>query len=142
MSVSRLKEKIETKKSKRRLKVALFFLVFLIFIALSGFLVRSFKQDIFYLFRKEKIIAPISGKTPIEELSLELKKAEIQVISFSLLNEREFEASLSGGTKVFLKSEEITRQITSLQVMLSRFKIEGRRPQKIDLRFEKPIVVF
>lgn len=35
-----------------------------------------------------------------------------------------------------------SEQLDSLQLILSRSKIEGKLPKKIDLRFEKPVVVY
>ena len=76
------------------------------------------------------------------ELEKEFKRADIRVVSLSIIGRKEIEASISGGTKVFLRTEKIAQQVSSLQAILTRFKIEGRIPKKIDLRFEKPTVVF
>lgn len=47
------------------------------------------------------------------------------------------------GTEVVLaKSREPTLAAGSLQFMMTRFKMEGKSPVKIDLRFKNPIVTF
>jgi len=43
---------------------------------------------------------------------------------------------------VFSFKKEIQIQVDSLQFILSRSKIEGRRVKKIDLRFDKPVVTY
>jgi len=45
-------------------------------------------------------------------------------------------------TEVFLPTEELPSKIASLQMILSRAKIEGKMPIKIDLRFKKPVITF
>lgn len=142
MKLPNRKEKTRIKKSHKRLKIALYFLILILFITSLGFLVRNSYQKTFTLFESEKILKPITRQAPETELAKELKKSNLGVISLSINGEREILASLSGDTQVIFKSEGIAQQVSSLQIMLSRFKIEGRIPKKIDLRFEKPIVVF
>lgn len=43
---------------------------------------------------------------------------------------------------LFTGDKDIKKQVRSLQEMLERFTIEGIKPKKIDLRFEKALVVF
>lgn len=142
MKFTRREEKINLKKGKKRVRVAVFFLVILLTISTLGYLIKSFRQNDFFLFQSEKILKPMAGTSPERELAEEFERADIRVISLSIIGEKELEASISGGTKILLKTEKIAQQVSSLQLMLSRFKIEGRIPKKIDLRFEKPIVVF
>ena len=115
--------------------------VLLLFLSL-GFLLRFYRQSGYLLFQQEQIIKPTAGKSSQNELAEELKKADIRIISLSIISEKGIEASISGGTKVLFRTEEVVQQVSSLQAILARFKIEGRIPKKIDLRFEKPIVVF
>lgn len=135
-------EKIKLQKSKKRIKIAIILTLLLLTIPAVGFLVRIYRQNDFLLFQNEKTLEPMVGKSPEKELAEELKRADIRVISLSITGEKELEASISGGTKVLLKTEKIAQQVSSLQLMLARFKIEGRIPKKIDLRFEKPTAVF
>lgn len=136
------KEKIQIKKTRKRLKSAVYFFTALTVLVAAGFFVRNWRQVGFNLFRSEKIIRPIVGKPPEQEVTEELRKAGFEVESLSIESADTIHVSLSGGTTVVFKTEEIIKQVSSLQVLLSRFKIEGRIPQKIDLRFEKPVVVF
>lgn len=60
--------------------------------------------------------------------------------------EEDWEVHLSNGTTVLFlkeKTEEDNRTaLDALQTIISRFRIEGKRPNKIDLRFTKPVVSF
>lgn len=60
--------------------------------------------------------------------------------------EEDLEVHLSNGTTVFFSAEktegETQTALNALQTIISRFRIEGKRPNKIDLRFEKPVVSF
>ena len=38
--------------------------------------------------------------------------------------------------------KEVKETVFALQILMKKFKIEGKWPKKIDLRFEKPILVF
>ena len=135
-------EKIEREKSQKRTRIAIGFILILLIIPAIGFLVRSYRLNNFDFFREEEILKPIMGKSTERELMENFQRSDIRVISLSIIGEKDLEASISGGTKVLLKTEKIAQQVSSLQLMLSRFKIEGRIPKKIDLRFDKPIVVF
>lgn len=142
MKFIRREEKIKLKKGRKRVRIAIFFLAILLIISTLGYLIKSFRQNDFFLFQSEKILKPMTGISSERELVDEFSKTDVRVISLSIIGEKELEASISGGTKILLKTEKIAQQVSSLQLMLSRFKIEGRIPKKIDLRFEKPIVVF
>ena len=43
---------------------------------------------------------------------------------------------------IFNGRRDLAEQVHSLQLMLDRFTIDGVKPKKIDLRFNKPVVVF
>ncbi len=46
-----------------------------------------------------------------------------------------------GPEVVFSSQKEPAAQVGSLQLILSRTKIEGKRLKRIDLRFDKPVIV-
>lgn len=73
---------------------------------------------------------------------LDSLKGEEEVISI-LVAQEEVQIKLGEGLLVlFLLQEKPEEKLNSLQIMLARFRIEGKRPTKIDLRFEKPVVTF
>lgn len=52
-------------------------------------------------------------------------------------------ATFSGNlTAQMSTSRDLKLQVASLQLIISRSKIEGRIPKEIDLRFDNPIVVY
>ena len=59
-----------------------------------------------------------------------------------IVNPREIEVWLTDETLVLFNSQkEIENQLDSLQFISSRSKMEGKQVKKIDLRFDKPIIV-
>lgn len=70
----------------------------------------------------------------------ELEKTE--TIGKVLISEKKAEILFRDNLLIFLPQENLLSKIASLQELLNRFRIEGKRPVSIDLRFEKPVVVF
>jgi cell division septal protein FtsQ len=67
---------------------------------------------------------------------LDLKPKTIEVSEKGIL------ARLEDGLEVFFSSQkEATGQVGSLQLILSRTKIEGKRLERVDLRFDKPVII-
>ncbi len=64
-----------------------------------------------------------------------------KVVSVSKIDQ-ELEIKLAEGTLIFFPWEDSEEKLASLQLLLTRFRIEGRQPVKIDLRFDKPVVTF
>lgn len=72
-----------------------------------------------------------------------LLKNNIPFSSTSLLSDSSYLVQLIAGEEVLLSSKKpLASQISSLQLLLSRFTIEGKRFTRLDLRFDKPIAVF
>ncbi len=81
---------------------------------------------------RQKVVFPIldflRGKEKVENISFDSEKIDLV---------------LEGGPEVlFVAEDEFPKKLTSLQTILNRFRIEGRRPVKIDMRFEKPVITF
>lgn len=53
-----------------------------------------------------------------------------------------YQVKLKKNEAIFSPDKPIKPQVASLQLILSRSRIEGKIPKKIDLRFEKPVVTF
>ena len=79
----------------------------------------------------------------IETLRKELKKGQIEFTSVEKTKEATYIVQLKqGGTVTFSAQKDIIAQIASLQFILSHLTMEGREFSKLDLRFEKPVIVF
>jgi len=62
--------------------------------------------------------------------------------SARVVSERTIEAWFKGDLQVsFSTQKEAKEQLDSLQFILERTKIEGEKPKRIDLRFDKPVIV-
>ncbi len=71
------------------------------------------------------------------------EKSELDVEKIAVYNKERIDFYLKNGIMVTVNSElDADYFISSLQIMLSRFKIEGKVPASIDYRFNKPVVKF
>jgi hypothetical protein len=60
-----------------------------------------------------------------------------------IINSSELAVYLRTGPKVLVSAESNhQQQVDSLQLVLTRTKIEGRKIKEIDLRFDKPVIIF
>lgn len=122
---------------KRKLIIPIILILFL----LGAFGASQLKRLNFFL-EKEKIVSPVSPPTEEEKLEETLLMLGFETESIKSLDES-FEVTLSGNLLVlFSREKEYASQVASLQFILSRSKIEGKIPQKIDLRFDKPVLTY
>lgn len=123
--------------SKKLLLVFVLLLLFLILIAI-------FKLFLDLKIKKTILVSPlpISKKenTSLENLKTLLSKKNI---SFSQVasSDSAIIVWLVGGEEVILAPNvSLEKQISSLQLILSRLTIEGKRFQRLDFRFDKPVI--
>ncbi len=78
----------------------------------------------------------------LPELQKALKKSRIEYKNISKDKDSSYIVTLQNGSKVIFSSQkDISVQITSLQYILSHLTMEGRQFSRLDLRFEKPVIV-
>lgn len=133
--------------------IALSIVVILCIGSVAWFL-RS-KLNIF-LFPSKPYISPLS-KIAIETFALDMNsKGVVEEKVKSLLSQKnipynsvvfkdqsEIAIILKNEEEIWLsQSKTLEEQISSLQFMLSRLTIEGKSFTKIDLRFERPVILF
>jgi len=130
---------------KRRNKGLFSLLKLLVFILVLFVLITASYFSYLYYFKKTLIISPL-GKISISKASLisdALLKNQISFNSVEIASDSSYMISLSEGGQVILSSsKEITPQINSLQLILKRLTMEGKRIKKLDFRFEKPVLSF
>lgn len=116
-------------------------LLILFLVGLGGWGVVK-RVDLSLDFSPQPLIEPLGAPSKEEELTKKL--AEVGLVPESLIfDKEEVVASFSAGpTVLFSASKDLRGQVASLQFILSRTKIEGKIPLKIDLRFEKPILKY
>lgn len=93
---------------------------------------------------KIKIVAPIIVQNPVHYLDELLKKQNLIIEDSPIASDSALLVRLSKDQiEVWFNSnKDLSLQVSSLQIVLDRLKIEGRVAKRIDLRFKDPIVVY
>lgn len=99
------------------------------------------------LFIKKKVISPVVQNIIKQDLTGELKilfdKNNIGFSSIEIASDSSYLITLKDGSEVFFSSSKsMPSQISSLQFLLGRLTIEGKRVSRLDFRFDKPIIVY
>lgn len=132
------RRKLKRKNKWELLKIIPYFFLILI-ILLSIYFVMSFVVS-------KKIISPLSQRHfsfEGENVSGNLSKAGISFSSVKRSSDSLYVITLSdGGQVIITPAKNIKNQISSLQLMLSRLTIEGKRVKLIDFRYDRPVVRF
>lgn len=134
------------KKAHSRRKTVVYAGIFFLFLLITAgyFLFRYYgTASLISPLPKSLKSSLVSQASEAKKLSLLLEKAGIASASVSLRDTTSFEVTLSEGAHViFSATKPVDIQVSSLQLMLSRFTIEGKKFSQIDLRFERPVIVF
>lgn len=136
----RRKRILKKEKSKYKLRRA-FLSVLLLIIALCAI-------EYVYLnfsFGKPPIISPIAQNkvSAVANFEKQLDKSGIKYESVAASSDASFVVTLQDQEEVIFSSKkDIGSQISSLQLMLSRLTIEGKRLKILDFRYDNPVVTF
>lgn len=91
----------------------------------------------------KNVLAAITNNSPKNQLIELLHKDSISYTSISSYGDGSMLIKLENGEEVLLSSKKsLETQVSSLQLILSRLTIEGKRIAKLDLRFDNPVIVF
>ena len=72
-----------------------------------------------------------------------LSDSNIDIARSVIGQEESIEVELKDGGKVIFSSKkDLKKQITSLQLVLSRLTIEGKKLKILDFRYDNPVVSF
>ena len=106
-----------------------------------------------YLFKKASFISPIpvvannkslqlnSNTSKIDSLATLVKKNNIAFIDISLSSDKYITVTLATGEEILFSQEKnLEPQISSLQLIVSRLTIEGKRFSRLDFRFDEPVI--
>ncbi|MDO8658618.1 MAG: hypothetical protein Q7K55_07780 [Candidatus Levybacteria bacterium] len=109
----------------------------------------------FLIFDKSSFISPVPGilsvkgqKIVVKNISGNnfetiLKKSGINYSYILYSSDFSYVAKLESGEEIiFSAKKDVQAQVSSLQLIHSRLKIEGKRFVRLDLRYDKPVVVF
>lgn len=134
------RRQLKKEKSKSRIKFAFITLVILvILLVLIEFLYLNFS------FGRSTYLSPIAKeqKSKLISIEAELEKANIPFKTVNVKEDSSFEVHLIDNSVVILSSKkDIKSQISSLQLMLSRLTIEGKKLKILDFRYDNPVVSF
>lgn len=129
----------ERKKRKLRNILLLLFIIVSIFGAYHFFMLFISSRATFMSPKATKLSVPIKDKN-IEAIKKELEKTHISFTSISVRNTG-YEVILTQGIIVLFSSgKPIAPQVSSLQLILSHFTIDGEKISRVDLEFDKPII--
>lgn len=132
-SLRRLKKSPRSKKGP--LVLLLLLIITLIVIVLS-------RQGIRFTFSSKDLVNPLGAFSQEEKFKEKLRQYGFEVKE-AIFGEDHVQITLGDKTIIFFSlKRDLTSQVASLQFVLSRNKIEGRKPSIIDLRFEKPVLKF
>jgi cell division septal protein FtsQ len=128
------------KKEKLKGKIRLvFFILAILLILVLGI------EILYFNFVKVTVISPLakSKVSRLVTLENELSKNQITFSAASANQDGSYTVKLLAGGEVILSSKkDIGSQLSSLQLMLSRLTIEGKKLKTLDFRFDNPVVSF
>ena len=132
---------LQTKKTKKqnrrkRILVFIFFLGYVsLFLLLTGFVWVE------KLFPKASLISPVSTQSQ-KSLGAILDKKNISYESVEKLDGYYLVKIIDGGEVLISDKKDLTEQASSLQLIVSRLKIEGKKFKRLDFRFDRPVIKF
>lgn len=95
----------------------------------------------FNLVFNNTLIKPVGQQDSLTKLNVMLSQANLPVFNLQKQDESSAIASLSGDIQVtFSLTKDLSNQVATLQVILARFRIEGRKVNRIDLRYNNVVV--
>ncbi len=133
---------------KRKIKTRFFQQIKIFFLGLLGLFVifGIVYLILFFLFPKKQLfISPLAlqKNTYQSEIDNLLQKSGIAFTSVENTNDSSYLVNLKDGGQVIIsKNKNVQDQISSLQLILSRLTIEGKRFKNLDFRYDKPVVLF
>jgi competence protein ComGC len=135
---------VKKRKIKNRFfqQIKLFSLTFVGMLVLFGVVSMLF---ILLSPKKELFINPLgkSASNRNSQVSDMLQKSNIAFSSIEKRGDSSYVISLKDGGKVVItENKNVQSQISSLQLILSRLTIEGKRFKNLDFRYDKPVVSF
>ena len=132
---------------KKRFKMILLGIIFVV--SATAFLTYWLWINIF---SKTHYISPLASnilsinsvKQDKEIMKIEdlLKEKQIDFVSVNDSGKTYIISLKNGGEVVISQEKDLNTQISSLQFMLSRLTMEGRKIKRLDLQFDNPVVVF
>ena len=115
---------------------------------LLPFIIGYFLVMKIVLSQKSPLINPLSSqienkeKGQEENITVLLEREGYTVDSISQASNSAYLVRLQTGEELILEEKNYSKQISSLQQIFSQLTMEGKKVARLDLRFDKPVVVF
>lgn len=78
-----------------------------------------------------------------ERIKTYLTQEKIAYATIGRLSGNSYQITLTTGEEVLITSDkDILRQLASLQLILTRLTMEGKHISRLDLRYDKPVIVY
>ena len=109
-----------------------------------GFLLLLRKSDVLIRPIPEGSLSQVLGDNDdsIKKIEKSLKEEKVVYKDVKKIGSSGYEVTLVSGEKVLLSdTKDLRSQLSSLQVIISRLTMEGKRFSKLDLRFDRPAIV-
>lgn len=136
----KLPRKIVTKKEKKKVTKKKFSVILIII----GLLLIVVPLFYFALLEDKPIyINPLAKDQTSKNMQIEkmLKSKNIEFISVSTANDLSYVIKLNNESEVIIDpNKDLAQQLSSLQLITSQLKIEGKAFKSLDFRYKKPII--
>lgn len=134
------KRQLKKEKIKSRTKT-----IFIVLFFLSAILILIEYLFLNFSFGRTTYISPVSKNTISNTIALEKELEKSNILFKNITNSQDgnLQVELSdGSTVIFAQKKDIKNQISSLQLVLTRLTIEGKKLKSLDFRFNNPIVTY
>lgn len=142
------KPKIKTKRNNKKRLIAFYGLILGSSIFFAGgiaFLLYMQQQEPVIISPIDNVKALSAGQHDDEQVKIIEKALRDKSILYSDIATKDslYIVRLENGGEVTLSAKkDIIAQISSLHFILTRLTMEGRQFQRLDLQFDKPIIIF
>ena len=137
-----LRKRIHHKKDRRVKKLRRFVLIEIVFLVL----LIIFEILYFGLFtNKLEILNPLSlhKQSSTYNLGSRLKSAQIEYSKIILNKDFTYTVELKNNAIIYFSEQKnINEQISSLQLILERLKIEGKQLKSLNFKYDSPVIKF
>ena len=110
---------------------------------LSSQLYTDFRSGYLSPLASAEFMKSVQTDSSQDQLTKGLAKAKIETTEIKRSEQSTFTVKLKrGGEVIFSAKKDIGEQIASLQYILSHLTMEDRQFKRLDLRYDKPVIVF
>jgi cell division septal protein FtsQ len=115
----------------------------LIFIGGVGILVNMLTNHPHFISALPTKNSPVLATVTTEDvLQKEFEKAGFHIDSVTVASDSGYLIHLHTGETIVANEKTPISQISSLQALLTNLTMEGKRIERLDIRFDKPVVLF